>query len=52
MNYLFRKILKELETNGTIYRELSGECKYLRFPKNYNGIGYKHIDQNMLKRAN
>jgi 7-carboxy-7-deazaguanine synthase len=42
----------QIETNGTIYRELNQNVMIICSPKNYNGIGYKHIDQNMFKRAN
>jgi 7-carboxy-7-deazaguanine synthase len=42
----------QIETNGTIFREINKNVMVICSPKNYNGIGYKHIDQEMLKRAN
>ncbi len=41
----------QIETNGTIFRELNHNVMIICSPKNYNGIGYKHIDKKIFKRA-
>lgn len=41
----------QIETNGTIFRDLHKDVMIICSPKNYNSIGYKHLDPLMLKRS-
>jgi len=49
---LENKYTVQIETNGTIFRNLNKSVKIIVSPKNYNGNGYNHINPDIKKRAN